>query len=819
MKKDEQKGNIKNYINKIIPVDISTEMKSSFITYAMSVITSRALPDIRDGLKPVHRRILYAMYELGLTPGSRFRKSATVVGDVLGKYHPHGDSSVYMAMVNMAQDFSYRYPLIWGQGNFGSIDGDSPAAMRYTEAKMAPLTVELLRDIEKETVDFGPNYDDTRKEPLVLPTRVPVLLLNGQLGIAVGMATNIPPHNLAEVIDATILLIKNKNAGIDEIMEHIKGPDFPLGGLVYNIEDIKNAYVSGRGRVVTRGEAEIVEGKKGRMSIVIHSLPYRVNKQNLIMKIADLVKEKKIKGIKTLRDESTKDVRIVIELKSSSQPKRILNYLYKHTDLEMNFNFNMVALVDGIPRTLGIKDILLLFIEHRKEVIIRRTRFELKKAEERAHILEGLSKALHHIDKIISLIKKSKDTKDAKEKLMKEFSFSEIQAKAILDMKLQKLAGLERKKIEDELNSLREEIKRLKEILSSEKKVLSLIKEELVEIKEKYADQRRTKIIPGAVDQIQLEDLIPQKEYAMIFTENGYIKRTDPAEYRSQKRGGLGVLDMNTYDDDMVTHFLIANSHSKILFFTDKGKVYRTKMYDLPEGKRATRGKSIKNFLNLESDEKVKSILAVPKGEELSSADLFFVTKKGIVKKVPGDAFSNVRSRGIIAMTLKEGDDLLDVRFVYSNDEIILVSEKGQSIRFPLEEIRRMGRNAAGVRGMSLKDGDYVVGTGVVRAKGGDLELLVISENGYGKRTKLSEYKIQKRGGSGVKTFNVTEKTGNLVGARIVYEGVKEIITMSKQSQVIRTNLENIPVLGRATQGVRIMKLKEGDRVASFTLL
>ncbi len=818
MKKNEsEKNEIKH--GRVEETDISNEMKTSFIAYAMSVITSRALPDVRDGLKPVHRRILYAMHELGLAPSSRFRKSATVVGEVLGKYHPHGDSSVYMAMVNMAQDFSYRYPLVWGQGNFGSIDGDAPAAMRYTEVKMAPITVELLRDIEKETVDFAPNYDDTKKEPVVLPTRIPTLLLNGQLGIAVGMATNIPPHNLREVIDATVLLIDNPKAGVEELLEKMPGPDFPLGGLVYNQEDLKNAYATGRGRVVTRGEAEITEGKKGTNQIIITSLPYRVNKQNLIVKIAELVRDKKIKGVKALRDESTKDIRIVIELKASAQPRRILNYIYKHTDLEMNFNYNMVALVDGVPQTLGLKDILQLFIQHRQEVVRRRSVYELRKAEERAHILEGLSKALDHIDEVIALIKKSKDTNEAKLNLMKKFSFSEVQAKAILDMKLQKLAGLERKKIEDELKELKKLIKYLKELLASEKKILGVIKEELLEVREKYGDDRRTTIIPNAVDSITIEDLIPQKEYAMVFTENGYIKRTDPSEYRTQKRGGVGVVDMNTHDDDMVRHFLIGNSHSKILFFSNKGKVYQTKMYDLPEGRRATRGKSIHNFLSLEEGEKIRSILAVPKGESLENASLFFVTRNGIVKKVKGDAFSRVRSSGMIAMTLKEGDDLLDVRFVYQGDEVVLVTEMGQSIRFTLDDVRAMGRTAAGVRGMRLREGDFVVGTGVIRASGGDRELLVISENGYGKRTKLEEHKLQKRGGSGIKTFNVTEKTGKLIGARITYDDVKEMIAMSKQSQVIRTKLDDIPILGRATQGVRIMKLKEGDKVASFTLI
>lgn len=806
--------------SKIEPMSIVGEMKESFIAYAMSVITSRALPDVRDGLKPVHRRILFAMNDIGLTAGGRFRKSATVVGDVLGKYHPHGDSSVYGAMVNMAQDFSYRYPLVWGQGNFGSIDGDSPAAMRYTEAKMNKISAELLADLEKETVDLASNYDDTRKEPTVLPTRVPALLLNGQLGIAVGMATNIPPHNLGEVIDATVALIDNPKTTGDELMEYVKGPDFPLGGLAYNPDDIKNAYATGRGRVVTRGEAEIVEGNKGTSQIIITSIPFRVNKQNLIVKIADLVRDKKIKGIKALRDESTKDIRIAIDLKSSAQPRRVLNYIYKHTDLEQNFNYNMVALVNGIPQTLGLKDILEYFIKHRQEVVRRRTEFDLRKAEARAHILEGLNKALDHIDEVITIIKKSKDGVTAQVNLMKTFKFTEIQAKAILEMKLQKLAGLERKKIEDELKELLKYIISLKTLLKSVTKMLGLIKDELLEIKEKYADERRTTIVPGAVDSISMEDLIPQKEFAMVFTEGGYIKRTDPEEYKSQKRGGVGVSGMNAKDDDIVSHFLTANSHSDILFFSDLGRVYQTKMYDLPEGRRATRGKSIKNFLPLTGEEKITSILPVPKGKDLSDLTLFFVTKKGVAKRTAADTFEKVRANGIVAINLKEGDELLSVRFTRQDDQIMMITDGGQSIRSKVSDFRTMGRTAGGVKGMSLKNDDRIVGTGVIRAESkNDLELLVLTENGYGKKTLLSEYKVQGRGGSGIKTLNVTDKTGKIIGARITTTSVSELMAMSEQSLVIRTNLDAISTLGRATQGVRIMKLREGDSVASFTLV
>lgn len=808
-----------NNHDKTIPMNIVEEMKGSFIAYAMSVITSRALPDVRDGLKPVHRRILFAMNDIGLTSSSRFRKSATVVGDVLGKYHPHGDTSVYDAMVNMAQDFSYRYPLVWGQGNFGSIDGDSAAAMRYTEAKMEKISAEMLRDIEKDTVDFAPNYDDSRTEPTVLPTAVPALLLNGGLGIAVGMATNIPPHNLTEVIDATIALIDNPKSTVGDLLEFVQGPDFPLGGVAYKTEDSKNAYVTGRGKIVTRGEAEIVELKKGGFRIVITSIPYRVNKQNLIVKIADLVRDKKIKGIKGLRDESTSDIRIVIDLKSAAQPRRVLNYIYKHTQLQENFNYNMVCLVDGVPQTLGLKEILQYFIEHRQEVVRRRTEFDLAKAEARAHILEGLNKALDHIDEVIALIKKSKDTADARLNLIKKFKFTEIQANAILDMKLQKLASLERKKIEDELKEILKYIKGLKDLLKSVPKMLEVIKEELTEIRDKFGDERRTRIIEGAVDSIKDEDLIPQKEFAMVVTENGYIKRTDPAEYKSQKRGGLGVVDLDTKDEDIVTHFLTAHSHSDILFFSDTGKVYQTKMYDLPEGRRSTKGKSIMNFLPLTEDEKITSILPVPKGKELTTMTLFFTTKNGTIKRVAADSFKKVRSNGLIAINLKDGDELLSVRFVSDSDEVIMATAHGQSIRCAVSETRSMGRTAGGVKGMSLKKDDHIVAVGVIRATDADLEFLVLTENGYGKKTPLSEYKVQGRGGSGIKTLNVTDKTGQLVGARVIDSSETELIAMSQRSQVIRTTIDSVPSLGRATQGVRIMKLRAGDQVASFTLI
>jgi DNA gyrase subunit A len=802
----------------IVPFSISEEMRESFLAYSMSVITSRALPDVRDGLKPVHRRILFAMNDIGLTASSRFKKSATIVGDVLGKYHPHGDTSVYDSMVGMAQDFSFRYPLVWGQGNFGSIDGDSAAAYRYTEAKMMKLSSEMLRDIEKDTVDFRDNYDGTRQEPTVLPAAVPNLLLNGTLGIAVGMATNIPPHNLGEVIDATVALIDNPKSTTEDLLEHIKGPDFPLGGLIFNKKDIMHAYATGRGGIVTRGQAEIEEKKNGSFQIIISSIPFRVNKSNLLVKIADLVRDKKLSGIKDMRDESTSDIRIVIDLKTGINPQRVLNYLYKHTELESNFNFNIVALVDGVPQTLSLHDILTLFVDHRQEVVRRRTEFDLKKAEARAHILEGLNKALDHIDAVIKLIKASKDTPTAKANLMKKFKFSEIQAQAILDMRLQKLAGLERKKIEDELKEILKLIKSLKALLKSKAKMLGVIKDELLEIKDKYNDDRRTRVMAGGVKSIADEDLIPQKESALVFTAGGYVKRTDPKEYKKQKRGGVGVVDINTKEEDVVTEVLIANTHSNLLFFTDAGKVYSIKMYDIPEGKRATKGKSIMNFLSLEAEERVTKILPMSKEMQEKYGYMFLATKNGLVKKMKLDAFAKVRSNGLIALNLKSGDQLLGARFVNDGDEIFMATHNGQAIRFKSTDVRPMGRTASGVKGITLKKSDYVVGIGVVR-KGATTDVLTLSQNGYGKRTEISEYKVQNRGGSGIKTAQLTAKTGLLVGSRILSDEQSEVIVISKKGQVIRTELETIAELGRATQGVRVMKLRAGDAIASLTIL
>ncbi len=803
----------------ILPVDIIKEMQESYLAYAMSVITSRALPDVRDGLKPVHRRILFAMHEMGLTSSARFRKSAAVVGDVLGKYHPHGDVAVYDSMVGMAQDFSYRYPFILGQGNFGSIDGDNAAAMRYTEAKMSKISSELLKDLEKDTVDFRPNYDQTRKEPTVLPASVPALLLNGTLGIAVGMATNIPPHNLGEVIDATNYLIENKDATTEDLMQFIKGPDFPTGGIAYGAKDMVHAYSSGRGGVVCRGEAEIIEQKSGNFQIVITSIPYRVNKSNLIMSIAELVQEKKIDGIKGLRDESTKDIRIVIDLKSGAYPEKVLNYIYKNTQLESNFNFNIVALVDGVPQTLSLKTILSLFIEHRKEIVKRRSLYDLKKAEEREHILLGLKKALDFIDKVIKTIRASKDGATAKLALMKEFKFSELQAVAILEMKLQKLAGLERKLIEEELKEKQQLIKELKELLASPKKILTVVGKELSEIKDKYNDERKTKIVKGGVKEISDEDLIPDKETVLVFTSGGYVKRTDPSEYHSQKRGGVGVVDLETKEEDFVTMLISGSTHNDLLFFTNLGKAYNIKMYDIPEGRRATKGKSIMNFLSLASDEFVTSILPIPKDESKGGESLMLITLAGTAKKMSSASFKDVRRSGIIAIKLDKGDSLVSALLTSKGDEIMIATGQGQSIRFKESDIREMGRTAGGVRAIKLGKSDEVISVDVIKKDKKDGVFLTMSANGFGKKTSLKEYKVQKRGGSGIKTAKVTTKTGKLIVARVLTAEQEELIAMSKKGQVIRTALKDIPSLGRQTQGVTVMRLRGGDGIASITCM
>lgn len=802
----------------VIQVNIVKEMRDSYLDYAMSVITSRALPDVRDGLKPVHRRILYSMYENGLTASAKYRKSAQTVGEVLGKYHPHGDTSVYDAMVKMAQEFSMRYPLIQGQGNFGSIDGDGAAAMRYTEARMSKIAAELLRDLEKDTVDFRPNYDATRKEPIVLPSSVPNLLLNGTLGIAVGMASNIPPHNISEVIDATLSLIDNDDATNEDLAQIVKGPDFPTGGIIYNKTDIMHALSTGRGGVVTRGEAEIVEQKSGVYQIVVTSLPYQVIRSNFVEQVANLHQEKKIDGIKTMDDLSAADTRIVITLKNGVNPQKVLNFLYKHTQLEQTFHYNMVALVDGVPETLSLKSVLSAFIGHREVVVRRRTQFDLTKAKEREHILLGLKKALDHIDRIITLIRGSKDAAAAKVNLIKEFKFSDLQADAILEMRLQKLAGLERKAVETELKEKQELIAELESILKSSKKVFSIISDELKEIKEKYGDDRKTKIVSGGVKNISEEDLVPEKDSVLVFTAGGYVKRTDPGEYKQQKRGGVGVIDLETKEEDFVTHLLTADTHSDALFFTNKGKAYQIRMFEIPEGKRATKGKSIMNFLQLSGEEKVTSILAVPKKAKGEAASLLLITKNGTAKKVSYESFKDVRRSGLIAITLDSGDELESVLRVKKGEDVILATAEGQSIRFKEGDIREMGRTAAGVRAMKLEKGDTIVGADTITAETAKGFLLTMGANGLGKKTPLTEYKTQKRGGSGIITTKVTPKTGKVMVAKVV-DVATELVAMSKKGQVIRVELSAVPSIGRSTQGVSIMKLRTGDSLASVTCL
>lgn len=799
---------------------IVDEMRTSYIDYAMTVITARALPDVRDGLKPVHRRILYSMRLNGLTASARFRKSATVVGDVLGSFHPHGDMSVYEAMVKMAQPFSSRYPLVMGQGNFGSIDGDNAAAYRYTEAKMSRLAEEMLRDLEKDTVNWRPNFDGTKKEPSVLPAAVPNLLLNGILGIAVGMATNIPPHNLRELADAIVHLIDNSDATVHDLMKFVKGPDFPMGAIAFNQKDIAHAYANGKGGVTVRGEAEIIEDRKGNFSIIITSIPYRVVKADMITKIADLVRDKRLEGIRDIRDESTDDIRIVIELKSGTIPQTVLNKLYKLTQLEDTFHYNMVALVDGVPQTLSLKAILESFIAHREEVVRRRTEYDLAKARDREHILLGLKKALDHIDEIIKTIRAAKDVPTAHAALMKKFKFSEVQAQAILDMRLQKLAGLERKKIEEELAAIQKFIKELETLLKSRKKMLDLIKKELLDIAGKFGDDRRTKIVKGGVKELAPEDLVPDEESVLVLTKGGYVKRTNPSEYRTQKRGGVGVVDLKAKEEDMVTMLLTSSTHSDVLFFTNAGKVYRTKMYEIPEGRRATKGKSIMNFLPLTSDEEVTSVLPVRKDEWEGNWSLMMCTRNGVVKKSDASAFKDVRRSGLISINLREDDELISAKFVKEGDTISLISEKGQSIRFSEADVREMGRTAAGVAGMKVAKDDRIIAANVIHpdvAK--KAAILIVTEKGFGKVTPVKEYKVQNRAGSGIKTAKLTARTGVVVGAEVLTEEEMqdgELIVMSRKGQVIKTPISAIPSHSRDTQGVTIMKLRKDDAIATI---
>jgi len=820
-------------IGLIRPREITEEMKESYIDYAMSVIVSRALPDVRDGLKPVHRRILYTMGEMGLTHAAKFRKSATVVGETMGKLHPHGDAAIYDALARMAQDFSLRYPLITGQGNFGSIDGDPPSAMRYSEAKLSRIGEEMLKDIEKETVNFVDNYDGTRKEPQVLPSPAPQLLLNGCLGIAVGMATNIPPHNLSELTDAISHLIDRPKATTEELFKFIKGPDFPTGGQIFNQKEIILAYSQGKGPILVRGKAEVVEQEKtGRQQIIISEIPFQVQKSALVEQFANLVQEKKIEGVKDIRDESDREgMRIVIDLQRDSYPQKILNRLYKFSDLQKTFHLNLLALVEGIqPRVLNLPETLNYFIEHRKEVVFRRTKYDLEKAKERTHILEGLFKALSNIDAVISTIRRSKDREEAKKNLMKRFKLTEIQANAILEIKLQQLAKLERQRIEEELKQKRAEIKELTAILKSPQKIKEMIKKELNSLKENFGDERRTKIHMEKIGEIAEEDLIPQEETIITLTQGGYIKRINPKIYKIQKRGGKGILGMKTLQDDIVEHFFTADTHDSLLFFTDSGKVFKTQVYEIPEGSRVARGRGLLNFLEISPQEKVLSLFSLGKeDQDLGIKYLVMVTENGIIKKTALSEFENLRKSGLIAITLKKDDLLKKAEKSAGEDQIILMTKKGQAIRFKEKEIRVMGRPAAGIKGIRLKKGDTVIGMDIIKAQSSKLKvqssknekeyLLVITENGFGKRTDLKEYRLQGRGGAGIKNAKITSKTGEIKASMILSGEEEDLIVISQKGQVIRTKISQIPKLSRATQGVRIMKLEEGDKVAQVACI
>ena len=794
--------------------EITKELKESYLDYAMSVIVGRALPDVRDGLKPVHRRILWAMWNSGVTHSAKYRKSANIVGEVMGNYHPHGDVALYDAVARMAQDYSLRYPLIDGQGNWGNIDGDPPAAMRYTECRLSKIAEELLSDIEKDTVDFIPNYDDSRKEPVVLPSKFPNLLINGSDGIAVGMATKIPPHNLTEIIDATVHLIANPKTTSEDLMEFIKGPDFPTGGVIYDRKAIVAAYASGRGAITARAKVDI-----GEKDIVITEIPYQINKSDLLIKMAELVNDKRIEGIRDIRDESDKDgMRVVIELKQSAVPQKIMNQLWKHTELQKDFHLNMVALAEGIkPETMSIKDVIASFVEHRQQVISRRTKYDLERAKERAHILEGLSKALDNIDKVIDTIKKSADRDKAKENLMKKFKLTEVQSVAILEMRLQALAALERKKIEDELKEKRLLIKELTELLANPKKILGVVKDELEDVKKNFGDERRTKIVAGGLKEFSVEDLVPKEETIITMSGDGYIKRVPPTTFRSQHRGGKGLIGSSVGEEDILAYFLGANTHDDILFFTDRGRVFQTKVYEIPQGTRVSKGRAVHNFLELPSEEKISAIINYSNEEKGQEKSLFMATERGVVKKTDLKDFANIRRTGIIAIKLNEKDALKWVTLVGKGDEVIMATKEGKSIRFKESDTRAMGRSAAGVRGISLKGGDIVNSFDIIR-EAEKAEFLVVMENGYGKRTPLSQYKVQRRGGSGIITAKITSKTGGVASSHVIIdEG--ELLAISKKGQVIKTKIKDIRKTGRAAQGVRIMALKSGDKLAGTVVL
>ncbi len=795
---------------------VENVMEDSYLRYSMSVIVARALPDVRDGLKPVHRRILYVMDKMGIRPTGKTVKSAQIVGEVMGKYHPHGDSAIYDSMVRMAQPWSLRYMLVNGQGNFGSMDGDPPAAYRYTEAKMANHAEAMLADIDKETVDFRDNYDGTRQEPTVLPAKLPNLLLNGQIGIAVGMATNIPPHNITEIIDATVQLVDKPESTLDELLEHVKGPDFPTGGIIYGKESIRTALATGKGGVIVRGVASIEENKKGVQQIIISEVPYGVNKASLLEKIADLYKEKKIAGIRDLRDETARgEVRIVIDLKKDAYPKKLLNQLYKLTSLQQTFHYNMLALIDGIqPRVLGLQDILQEFIKHRQSVVRRRTEFELKKAKDRAHILEGLKIALDHIDEVIKTIRASQTVEEASENLIKQFKLSDIQAKAILAMQLRTLTGLQRQEIENELAQLMKLIAELEGILADEKKVLKIIKTELLEMKKQFGDERRTKVVPSELGKMSDEDLVPDEQVVVTLTSANYIKRSQIADYRKQHRGGKGKRGMTTREEDVIEHVVNASTHDFLLFFTNKGRVFRLKTYEVPAVGLNAKGIAIVNLLQLQPEETVSSVVNVSK--QSNEGNLLMCTVRGVVKKTPFEQYKNVRQSGLIAINLDQGDELKWIRMTDGDNEVVISTKEGQAIRFHERDSRPMGRVSRGVRGIRLRAGDQVIGMDVVEEAS---NIFVISEFGYGKRTKIAQFTPHKRGGVGIRSAVVNKKTGNLVGVYSLTDDSQEVIIISQNGQTIRLGLKDIPALGRATQGVRIMRLNDGDRVVSMALV
>ena len=800
---------------KLIPINIEEAMKSAYIDYSMSVIVSRALPDVRDGLKPVHRRVLFGMSELGLRSNSKYKKSAFIVGEVLGKYHPHGDSSVYDTMVRMAQEWSLRYMLVDGQGNFGSIDGDSPAAMRYTEARLKKISEEMVEDLDKDTVDFQLNYDDSIKEPTVLPTKIPSLLVNGASGIAVGMATNMPPHNLSEVIDGTVAYIENNDIEVDELIKHVKAPDFPTGGVIYGYDGVKQAFETGRGRVVMRGKASFEE-VNGRECIVVTEIPYQVNKADMIQRTAELVNDKKIEGISNIRDESDrKGMRIVYILKRDAIPNIVLNTLYKYTALQSSFSVNNIALVNGRPKLLNLKEMISYFVEHRHDVVVRRTKFDLKKAEERAHILEGLIIASDNIDKVIEIIKKSSNADDARKNLIKEYNLSEIQSKAIVEMRLRQLTGLEQDKLRDEFNGLLELIKDLKDILSDKDRRMNIIKEELLEMKEKHGDERRS-VIEFSGGELSIEDMIPDEKVVLTISHAGYIKRTPLAEYKTQHRGGVGQKGSTTRSEDFLEYLFVGTNHQYMLFFTQKGKCFWMRVFEIPEGSKLSKGRAIQNLINIEPDDKVKAFICTQDLKDENYINNHFVimcTKKGQVKKTSLEQYSRPRSNGINAITIKDEDELLEAKLTTGNSQILMAVKSGKCIRFEEGKTRPMGRNASGVRGVRLKDNNDEV-VGMLSVNDMDSDILVVSENGYGKRSKLDDYRITNRGGKGVKTISITDKTGNLVSIKNVSDG-DDLMIINKSGIAIRMEVNSLRVMGRATQGVKLINLKENDSIAA----